>query len=81
MKHFYGTYMEICNQHNHNYYKEFKAWADYCFVIQHHNETRGLGECLNSVMKAYEPIAKKHKDDEFTQKQKEWQLMRSGRYI
>ena len=27
------------------------------------------------------PLVAKHKDDEFTQKQKEWQLMRRGRYV
>lgn len=101
MKHFHGTYKEICDKHDPNYYKEFKAWADRYFVIQHRNETRGFGgiffddqnekdpedifafseECLNSVVKAYGPIIEKHKDDEFTQKQKEWQFMRRGRYV
>lgn len=38
-------------------------------------------ECLNSVVDAYGPIVEKHKDDDFTQKQKEWQLMRRGRYV
>lgn len=101
MKHFHGTYKEICDKHDPDYYKEFKAWADKYFVIKHRNETRGLGgiffddqnnkdpdthfefskECLNSVVKAYGPIVEKHKDDPFTQKQKEWQLMRRGRYV
>eukprot|EP00428_Durinskia_dybowskii_P028643 CAMPEP_0170242944 /NCGR_PEP_ID=MMETSP0116_2-20130129/21245_1 /TAXON_ID=400756 /ORGANISM="Durinskia baltica, Strain CSIRO CS-38" /LENGTH=389 /DNA_ID=CAMNT_0010493793 /DNA_START=28 /DNA_END=1197 /DNA_ORIENTATION=+ len=101
MKHFHGTYKEICDKHDPNYYKEFKAWADRYFVIQHRNETRGFGgiffddqndrdpdtifefskECLNSVVKAYGPIIEKHKDDEFTTQQKEWQLMRRGRYV
>lgn len=38
-------------------------------------------ECLNNVVNAYGPIIQKHKNDEFTQKQKEWQLMRRGRYV
>ena len=38
-------------------------------------------ECLNNVVNAYGPIIKKHKDDPFTQEQKEWQLMRRGRYV
>lgn len=38
-------------------------------------------ECAASVTKAYLPIVQKHKDDPFTQKQKEWQLMRRGRYV
>lgn len=36
---------------------------------------------LASVVPAYTPIVAKHKDDPFTQKQKEWQLMRRGRYV
>lgn len=101
MKHFHGTYKEVCDKHDPAYYEEFKAWADRYFVIQHRNETRGLGgiffddqnnktpdehfefskEALNSVVKAYGPIVENHKNDEFTQKQKEWQLMRRGRYV
>ncbi|CAJ1949675.1 unnamed protein product [Cylindrotheca closterium] len=101
MKHFHGTYKEVCDKHDPEYYKEFKAWADRYFVIQHRNETRGLGgiffddqndkdpeehfafseECLNSVVKAYGPIIEKHKNDEFTEQEKEWQLMRRGRYV
>jgi coproporphyrinogen III oxidase len=101
LKHFHGTYKEICDKHDPEYYKEFKAWADKYFVIQHRNETRGCGgiffddqndrdpntifefskECLNSVVKAYGPIVKAHKDDEYNQSQKEWQLMRRGRYV
>jgi len=38
-------------------------------------------ECLNSVVDAYVPIVAKRKDSEFTQQQKEWQLMRRGRYV
>jgi coproporphyrinogen III oxidase len=101
MKHFHGTYKEICDNHDPNYHKEFKAWADRYFVIQHRNETRGFGgiffddqndrepdqhfefskECVNSVIKAYGPIIEEHKDDEYTQQEKEWQLMRRGRYV
>merc|ERR1711985_143784 len=38
-------------------------------------------ECLDSVVPAYLPLVAKHKDDAFTQQQKEWQLMRRGRYV
>jgi coproporphyrinogen III oxidase len=101
MKHFHGTYKEVCDKHDPDYYKEFKAWADRYFVIAHRNETRGLGgiffddqnnkdpeehfafskDALNSVIAAYGPIIENHKNDEFTQQQKEWQLMRRGRYV
>lgn len=36
---------------------------------------------LASVVPAYVPIVTKHKDDKFTEQQKEWQLMRRGRYV
>ena len=36
---------------------------------------------LDSVVPSYLPIVDKHKDDPFTQKNKEWQLMRRGRYV
>jgi len=101
MKHFHGSYKEICDKHDPKYYEEFKAWADRYFVIKHRNETRGFGgiffddqndrdpdtifefskECVNNVISSYGPIVEKHKDDEFTQKEKEWQLMRRGRYV
>lgn len=101
MKQFHGTYKEVCDRHDPTYYDEFKDWADRYFVIQHRNETRGLGgiffddqnnkdpeahfafseDAVNSVIDAYGPIIQKHKNDEFTQKDKEWQLMRRGRYV
>ena len=37
MKHFHGTYKEVCDKHDPDYYKEFKAWSDRYFVIQHRN--------------------------------------------
>ena len=38
-------------------------------------------EGLGSVIPAYAPLVAKHADDPFTQQQKEWQLMRRGRYV
>lgn len=101
MKHFHGTYKEVCDKHDPEFYDNFKSWADRYFVIQHRNETRGLGgiffddlndrdpdtifefskESLNSVVDAYGPIINKHKDDAFTDEQKQWQLVRRGRYV
>ncbi|CAN0494822.1 unnamed protein product, partial [Hapterophycus canaliculatus] len=37
-------------------------------------------DCLKAVLEAYPPLVDKHKDDEFTEQQKQWQLMRRGRY-
>ena len=101
MKHFHGTYKEVCDRHDPKFYPEFKAWADRYFVITHRGETRGLGgiffddlndrdpdtifefskDALNSVVKAYGPIIEKHKNDEFTEEEKQWQLIRRGRYV
>jgi coproporphyrinogen III oxidase len=36
---------------------------------------------LKTVVPAYLPIVARHKDDPFTKKEKEWQLMRRGRYV
>jgi len=38
-------------------------------------------DCLSALPPAYVPIVMKHKNDEFTPKQKEWQQMRRGRYV
>ena len=38
-------------------------------------------ECLDSVVPAYLPLVAKHKDDVYTEKQKQWQQMRRGRYV
>lgn len=38
-------------------------------------------EAANSVVDAYLPLVLKHKDDPFTEQQKQWQLMRRGRYV
>lgn len=39
------------------------------------------GDCLDSVVPAYGPIVKKNMDKPFTQQEKEWQLIRRGRYV
>eukprot|EP00955_Chlamydomonas_euryale_P104382 365562-Chlamydomonas_euryale.AAC.7 len=38
-------------------------------------------DCVNNVVEAYCPIVRKHKDDAFTEEQKQWQLLRRGRYV
>mmetsp|Transcript_685 Transcript_685/g.1291 ORF Transcript_685/g.1291 Transcript_685/m.1291 type:complete len:342 (+) Transcript_685:509-1534(+) len=43
MKHFHGTYKEVCDRHDPEFYPKFKAWADKYYTITHRNETRGLG--------------------------------------
>lgn len=101
VKHFHGTYKDVCDKHDPEFYSKFKKWADDYFYIKHRGETRGLGgiffddlndrepedifafskECLDSVVPAYLPLVAKHKDDEYTEQQKQWQQMRRGRYV
>eukprot|EP00933_Yihiella_yeosuensis_P038162 TRINITY_DN32114_c0_g1_i1.p1 TRINITY_DN32114_c0_g1~~TRINITY_DN32114_c0_g1_i1.p1 ORF type:complete len:445 (+),score=95.60 TRINITY_DN32114_c0_g1_i1:86-1420(+) len=101
MKHFHGTYKEVCDKYDAEWYPKFKEWADRYFHIKHRGETRGLGgiffddfnsedpethfkfstDCLKAVTEAYVPVLAKNRDREFTQHQKEWQLMRRGRYV
>jgi coproporphyrinogen III oxidase len=38
-------------------------------------------ECLDAVTESYLPIVNKHKNDPFTEQQKEWQQMRRGLYV
>ncbi|KAK3272347.1 Chloroperoxidase 1 [Cymbomonas tetramitiformis] len=38
-------------------------------------------DMANSVVPAYCPLVVKHKDDEFTETEKEWQQIRRGRYV
>ena len=35
--------------------------------------------CASSVIPAYVPLIEKHKDDPYTEKEREWQLLRRGR--
>jgi len=37
--------------------------------------------CASAVVPAYVPLVAKHKDDEFSEQQKEWQQLRRGRYV
>ena len=38
-------------------------------------------DMAGAVVPAYVPLVAKHKDDEFTEQQREWQQMRRGRYV
>jgi coproporphyrinogen III oxidase len=55
MKHFHGTYKEVCDRHDPNFYKKFKAWADKYFLITHRGETRGLGGIFFDDLNDREP--------------------------
>ena len=38
-------------------------------------------DCMHSVVESYLPIIEKRKDQSFTEKNKDWQQMRRGRYV
>jgi len=38
-------------------------------------------DCVQNVVPSYVPLVEKHKDDPFTEKEKEWQQIRRGRYV
>ena len=40
---FHADLKKTCDNHDKNYYKKFKAWADEYFFIKHRNENRGDG--------------------------------------
>ena len=43
MKHFHGSYKNVCDKHDPEFYAKYKKWCDEYFVIKHRGETRGLG--------------------------------------
>lgn len=40
-----------------------------------------ISSCANAVIPSYLPLVRKHKNDEYGAKQREWQLLRRGRYV
>ena len=102
--HFHQTCKAACDNHNPNFYIEFKKKCDKYFYNAHRNEGRGIGglffdyckktdqmsmpqwydfvtEVGNSFLGAYVPIVQKRKDIVYTEKHKNWQEIRRGRYV
>ncbi|MEY3321707.1 MAG: hypothetical protein RLZZ417_1290 [Bacteroidota bacterium] len=101
---FHDGLKQVCDRHDHNFYKRFKTWADDYFFLPHRNETRGVGgiffdrlvaaknktkestfdfvkEVGESFCKLYLPLLDRTYDLPFTEKNKEWQYLRRGRYV
>jgi len=55
LKLFHGTYKEVCDKHDPEFYPKFKKWADEYFVIKHRGETRGLGGIFSDDMNDRDP--------------------------
>jgi coproporphyrinogen III oxidase len=51
-RYFHEKLKEVCDQHDANYYTDFKKWADDYFFIRHRNETRGIGGIFFDHLKA-----------------------------
>ena len=103
-KHFHQTCKAACDNHNPNFYIEYKKKCDVYFYNSHRKEGRGIGglffdyckktdqmsiqqwydfvtEVGNSFLEAYVPIVQRRKDIVYTEKHKNWQEIRRGRYV
>lgn len=40
-----------------------------------------ISSCANAVIPSYVPLVRQHKNDEYGTRQREWQLLRRGRYV
>jgi coproporphyrinogen III oxidase len=105
---FHSTLKTVCDKHKHNYYPDFKKWADDYFFIPHRQETRGIGgiffdklshttnneqtptkeqlfafvqEIGNAFAPIYTALMHKNKNKPYTEANKQWQLLRRGRYV
>jgi coproporphyrinogen III oxidase len=56
---FHQTLKNACDQHNPDYFGQFKKWADDYFFIQHRNETRGVGGIFFDRLAATDQISLK----------------------
>ncbi|WP_340201332.1 oxygen-dependent coproporphyrinogen oxidase [Ascidiimonas sp. W6] len=102
--HFHEICKTVCDQHDPDFYKNFKEKCDTYFWNTHRNEARGVGGLFfdyckaengktmqqwydfvtdvgNSFLKAYVPIVQKRKNNLYSQKNRDWQEVRRGRYV
>ncbi|KAJ8315339.1 LOW QUALITY PROTEIN: hypothetical protein KUTeg_007489 [Tegillarca granosa] len=77
--HFHKTLKTACDKHNKEFYPKYKKWCDDYFFIKHRGERRG--SCAESVLPSYIPLVKKHKNDGYSLLDRQWQLLRRGRYV
>ena len=55
MKHFHGTYKQVCDRHDPAFYEKMKKSCDEYFKILHRKETRGLGGIFYDDLNDREP--------------------------
>jgi coproporphyrinogen III oxidase len=95
--HFHLTWKRVCDAHDPGYYPRFKKWCDEYFFLPHRGETRGVGgiffdqlvgdvfpfvrDCGEAFLSAYLPIVLRRKDDAYGDGERQFQLLRRGRYV
>jgi coproporphyrinogen III oxidase len=94
--HFHRTWKRVCDMHDSTYYPRFKKWCDEYFFLPHRNETRGVGgiffdqlpdalpfirDAGNAFVDAYIPIVQRRKNDSYGESERQFQLLRRGRYV
>jgi coproporphyrinogen III oxidase len=94
--HFHRTWKTVCDRHDPSFYPRFKKWCDEYFYLPHRGETRGVGgiffdqlqnqlafvrDAGDSVLSAYVPIVERRREDAWGEREREFQLLRRGRYV
>jgi coproporphyrinogen III oxidase len=94
--HFHSTWKRACDAHDRDYYPRFKKWCDDYFYLPHRGETRGVGgiffdqlpdafpfvkDCGEAFLDAYLPIVGRRKNDPHGETERQFQLLRRGRYV
>jgi coproporphyrinogen III oxidase len=95
--HFHQTWKRVCDAHDPTYYPRFKKWCDDYFYLPHRGETRGVGGiffdqmqgdvfafvrgCGEAFTSAYLPIVQRRRNDAFGERERQFQLLRRGRYV
>jgi len=95
---FHQFWKGVCDDHDKEFYPDFKKQCDDYFYLPARGERRGIGgiffddlegspevlrfvkDVANKWMPSYSPIVLRHRDKEYTNEQKEWQMIRRGRY-
>jgi coproporphyrinogen III oxidase len=96
VSHFHATWKAVCDRYDVGHYPRFKKWCDEYFFLPHRNETRGVGGIFfdylenawpfvkdvgDAFVESYVPIVERRRGDSFTQRERDFQLVRRGRYV
>ncbi len=95
--HFHQTWKRVCDAHDPAYHPRFKQWCDEYFYLPHRQETRGVGgiffdhlqgdafefvrDAASTFIDAYLPIVKRRRHDTYSDAERQFQLLRRGRYV